>query len=146
MRESFGGAFMIKMVLCLVVIYITLMSIGLIYSRGFRVKNKVINILEQYQYAGEDNSKAEAAIESYLNDIKFSYSSEELVEVNNKCLAEGGSLLSGICVVDKTYPDSFGRYYKVIVYVPILSGIGNNLFGIVDPYLPISGETKTMQY
>ena len=55
MRESFGGAFMIKLVLVFIVIYITFMAVAIDYAKVFRVKNNVINILEQNQFVIGDS-------------------------------------------------------------------------------------------
>ena len=70
MRESFGGAFMIKLVLIFIVVYISFMAVAINYAKAFRVKNQVINMIEQWQYNGEDTVRDE--IEAYLRSANYS--------------------------------------------------------------------------
>lgn len=136
MRESFGGAFMINLLIFFIVVYVSLMCIAIVYSRAFRVKNEVINIIEQYQYAGETNSKAEQEIEKYLLEIGYPTNTDDISE---KCAAEDGKLMNGVCIVTQSYNAS-ARYYKVITYIHI----DLPLFDL-DLILPISGETKVIR-
>ena len=55
MRESFGGAFMLKLVIVFIVVYISFMAVAINYAKAFRVKNNVINILEQHQFSIDDD-------------------------------------------------------------------------------------------
>ena len=40
---------MIKLVLIFIVIYVSFMAVAINYAKAFRVKNEVINIIEQIQ-------------------------------------------------------------------------------------------------
>lgn len=46
MRDAFGGAFMIKVFLVFIAVYIGFTAIALNYAKAFKVKNKVIEYLE----------------------------------------------------------------------------------------------------
>ena len=46
MRDAFGGAFMIKLFLVFIFVYMFFTAIALNYAKAFKVKNKVIDYLE----------------------------------------------------------------------------------------------------
>ena len=136
MREAFCGAFMIKLVLALIVIYISLMSVAIIYARAFRVKNQVINYIEQYQYMGEANSEAEEKIEKYLLEVGYPTNLEGVAE---DCEQQNGELMSGVCIIANESGNN-SRYYKVITYIHI----DLRLFDL-NLIIPVSGETKVIR-
>ena len=47
MRDAFGGAFSIKLMLIFLMLYVSFMCVALSYARAFRVKNRIINIIKQ---------------------------------------------------------------------------------------------------
>ena len=48
MRDAFGGAFFIKLMLIFFAIYISFIAIALSYTKAFRVKNTIINYIEEF--------------------------------------------------------------------------------------------------
>ena len=64
MRDAFGGAFMIKLFLVFIFIYIVFTAIALNYARAFKVKNKVIDYLEDNEIV--DIKKLTAAEETKM--------------------------------------------------------------------------------
>ena len=46
MRDAFGGTFMIQVFLVFILIYISFTALALNYAKAFKVKNKVIDYLE----------------------------------------------------------------------------------------------------
>ena len=47
MRDAFGGIFMIRLMLVFVFIFVAFTAISLNYAKAFRIKNKVIDFVEQ---------------------------------------------------------------------------------------------------
>lgn len=47
MRDAFGGVFMIRLFLVFIFIFVAFSAISLNYAKAFRVKNKVIDFVEQ---------------------------------------------------------------------------------------------------
>jgi len=139
MRESFGGAFMIKLVLIFIVIYITFMAVAIDYAKVFRVKNNVINILEQSQFEIGDSFDN---IDNYLSKVPYNENGNESVKKNCNVTSFGSinndTLLTtnGVCIVKKDDVDN-DFYYKVTAYISIEFPFFNLYFTI-----PISGETK----
>ena len=135
MRESFGGAFMIKLVLVFIVIYISFMAVAINYAKVFRVKNNVINILEQYQYDGTSGNLAVQKIEEYLPKVPYDETGN--TSVINDCNSQSGQLLErGVCIVANANSSGSNKYYKVTVYISIDFPFFDLHFTI-----PISGET-----
>ena len=47
MRDSVGGTFMIYVLIIFLSVYIVFVAVAFNYARAFRVKNKVLDIIEQ---------------------------------------------------------------------------------------------------
>lgn len=143
MRESFGGAFMIKLVLVFIVIYVAFMAVAVNYAKAFRVKNNVINILEQSQYQlGDDISE----IDSYLSGVPYNLNGN--TDVSSKCGSgtefgskNGNSVLTmnGVCITQLGDVSNNKIYYRVTSYISIEFPFFN-----IFMTLPISGETKVI--
>jgi len=131
MRESFGGAFMIKMILVFIVVYVSFMAVAVNYAKAFRVKNNVINILEQSKYVpGDDITKIDDYLASVPYNVKDDKSKEEcLNSVDNPQWVD-----RGVCIAPQ-----IGGYYKVTTYISIEFPFFN-----LNMTLPISGETKVI--
>ena len=146
MRESFGGAFMLKLVLIFIIIYVSFMAMAITYAKAFRVKNGVIDILERYQYEGaSDYGSVEEPLETYLNAIPYHERSDSTVNYCDKEAKKEGKTYvvnsNGVCIIDMSTNNEYG-YYKVITYI----SIKDFPFFDINVIFPISGETKTIYY
>ncbi len=47
MRDAFGGVFMIRLFLVFIVIYVAFAAVSLNYAKAFRIKNKIIDLVEK---------------------------------------------------------------------------------------------------
>ena len=138
MRDSFGGAFMLNMALVFIVVYIAFLAVAINYAKAFRVKNNVINILEQYQYAGGSNEQAIREVEEYLPRASYNMSNNDKVEQH--CEDQSNSFLTdhGVCIINESGRSS-PMYFKVITYISIDFPFFN-----IHITVPISGETKSI--
>ena len=134
MRESFGGAFIIKLLLIFIVFYISFMAVAINYAKTFRVKNHVINLVEQNQYSGSSDSNTIELIKEYLETVPYNVSE---INCESNDLFDGTNVENmGICILPMS-DDSNNQYYKVTAYIKIdFPFFGTNLT------VPISGETK----
>lgn len=144
MRESFGGAFMIKLILIFIVVYISFMAVAINYAKAFRVKNNVINLLEQNQFKLGDEI---TFIDKYLDSVPYNFYDNRSVQDNCNNVTFGSTdnekktvlTLNGACIVKMGDEDENSRdyYYKVTTYISIE-------FPFFNIYMtfPISGETK----
>lgn len=57
MKETFGGAFMLRLFLIIFILFFVFICISANYARAFRVKNGVIDIIEQYEGITTDAEK-----------------------------------------------------------------------------------------
>lgn len=147
MRESFGGAFMIKLVLVFIVLYISFMAIAVNYAKTFRVKNNVINMLEQNQFQLNDefgiiddylwkvpynvnDGSTDNSIPSHCNNVGFGN------RVSNTILTT-----NGVCIEQELPKNNTSNsfYYKVTAYISIKLPLFK-----ISMIIPISGETKTI--
>lgn len=146
MRDAFGGTFMIKLGLVFLVVYVSFMAVAINYAKAFRVKNQIINIIEQYQYTGEKTGTAIDKINEYLVNVPYDFGSNEIVRQRCANIAGTGNDYTftdrGACIIPKGAMGNFGnssRYYKVVTFIDI----DFNFFDI-HMTLPISGETKVI--
>ena len=72
MRDSFGGTFMIYLLLIFLAVYIAFVAVAFNYARAFKVKDKVMDIIEQNEGIDfEDEGGALGEIETYLNNVNY---------------------------------------------------------------------------
>ena len=142
MRDAFGGTFMLKLFMVFFIIYVSFIGVALNFAKIYRVKNNVINILEQYKYNGKTTAgnSIDDRLESYLRSVPYQFRPLSEADMTNYCSAERDLVDSylftnyGVCVIKKG--ESGKNYYGVTVYHMIE-------FPVLDIKLPItaSGET-----
>ena len=138
MRESFGGVFIIKFLMVFIVFYISFMAIAINYAKVFRIKNQVINIIEQNQYSGNSDINTLDLIEQYLPTVHYFVQEINCESRQNNGQKVEGTNVNGICILPMSDDDN-NQYYKVTAYIKIdFPFFGTNLV------VPISGETKTI--
>ena len=138
MRESFGGAFIINLLLVFVVVLVSFMALAISYSKAFRVKNQVINIIEQNQYTGSDDISTIDDIDKYLRSVAYYVENVSCEEKSTNGTVINGRLTNqGVCIIPMVEEQESNKYYKVITYIQVVFPF----FGI-DLVVPISGETK----
>ena len=57
MRDAFGGVFMMRLMLVFIVVFVGFGAISLNYAKAFRIKNKVIDLIEQQEIKNITNVK-----------------------------------------------------------------------------------------
>lgn len=146
MKEAIGNSFIFGLVITFVGIFAVLFATSSSYTKAFKVKNKIVEIIEKYDdILGIDvtdstglNSTVEDEINSVLSQIGYRISA-----IPNNCPVRNGNN----AVLKKTtanyeyciyeYETVKGKYYGVTAYmyyqIPI---IGTEL------RFPVYGETK----
>ena len=144
MREAFGGAFTIKLMLIFLAIYIAFIAVALNYAKAFRVKNKIIDIIEQNEGIDSYNDTKEGSvigdINSYLNTVSYYVN---LANIKNNNTENISCYDRGYCIEERTAPVSDGitsKYYKVTTYINI-----NFPFFKLNFNIPITGETRKIE-
>lgn len=160
MRDAFGGAFMIKIFLVFIFIYICLTAMSLNYAKAFKVKNAVISYLEENEIYDIRNINAEDMMtmnEYFEKELvgKRGYNVSEYSVCENISYDEDEKIYchpSGIVIEQsKKVSNTEGIYYTVSTYVswgvPFLNNLlrlnGNNQEkNTITGLWKISGETR----
>ena len=66
MRESIGFTWILMLVITFTLIFIAFLSLMINYSRAFRMKNQLMNIVEKYEGVQSEPGKSLAIINNYL--------------------------------------------------------------------------------
>lgn len=138
MRDAFGGSLMIGLLLTFILIYVAFMAVVVKYASAYRLKNYVINLVEQYEYNGGDTK--------FIEDNLVGKNVEKNnIAMTNHCASEkeadGTAKMVGgyaVCIVSRGDDDT--TYYKVITYVSV-----SLPFFDIDWIVPISGETNIVR-
>ena len=77
MRDAFGGTFMIEILMVFVVLFVSFTAVMVNVAKTFRIKNQIINIVEQTQYTTENNVKAISSINREMDEA-----AEEFYQTN----------------------------------------------------------------
>ena len=139
MREAIGNSFVLNFIIVFIILFILIFVATLTYTKAFKVKNKIVDIIENND--GDINSSVISEIDSKLGEIGYR------VDTNNGCSTDGrfsgGSLVNRgqnngyrYCIYE--FSTNKGNYYGIVTYaylqIPI---IGVNLD------FPVYGETRT---
>ncbi len=146
MKEAIGNAFVFGLVITFVAIFIILFATSSSYTKAFKVKNKIVEILEKYDdILGVNvadstglNSTVESEINNVLNTAGYRISTNP-----NNCPARNGvdavnkKLTSNYEYCIYAYSTNKGTYYGVTAYmyyqIPVIG---------VELRFPVYGETK----
>lgn len=146
MREAIGSSLLFNIVITIIIVMIAVLVSSLAYSKAFKVKNRIINMLETRK-GYDQNLKSE--IDGELANMGYKVSNK------NTCKKiEAATLLTNdslgttydYCIYEiKTCENteeenkSCNSYYKVITYmyfdIPVIGQLLK---------FPVSGETKVM--
>ena len=142
MREAIGNSFILNFIITFIIIFILIFVGTLTYTKAFKVKNKIIDIIE-YNDGEIANGNAikgniQGEIESKLSSIGYRY------DKSSECTTDGrfgdtpvtkGESSYRYCIYQ--HKTNRGYYYGVVAYayleIPI---IGAKLS------FPVYGETK----
>lgn len=134
MREAVGGSVLIQIVMIFIVLYAALLAIAINYSIAFRVKNNIINLIEEY---GEVNDEA---IRNYVNSVGYYKGGDGHTEIDSNCT--NGYCIEKIPACLDAADTSFrcrGSYYKVTTYIAFDFPIIGNLLRF-----KVTGETRVI--
>ncbi|HHT38783.1 MAG TPA: hypothetical protein GXZ95_05205 [Mollicutes bacterium] len=121
MRESIGGAFLIKIMIVFIIVYNSVLAIAVNYAMAFRVKNKAVDLLEQY----EGCKTAADKIIAYVNTVGY-YRADTSASKGIK-----------IDTIQVDNNNRRGYYYEVTTFIQFDFPFVGRLLVV-----PIKGETK----
>lgn len=138
MKEAIGTTFVFNLVMIFVGVMIALLVGSLAYSKGFKVRNRIINIIEDQNGYTEE---AQRAIDENLKAIGYRIKTSS---VNCRAQQEkhGGKMIENATKTNYNYcvfenNSTKGKYYGVTVFIhfdiPILGDFVE---------IPVYGETR----
>lgn len=143
MRDSVGGTFMIYVFIIFLAVYITFVAVAFNYARAFRVKNKVIDIIEQNEgisdYTDISDNSVLGQIDDYLGQVSYIVKGID----EDKCSGyDYVNSTRGYCINEysTTYNGVSSKYYKVMTFIRLEIPFMNLGFTI-----PVKGETRKIE-
>lgn len=131
MRDAFGGAFLIKILLIFLGIYVAFMAVALNYAKAFKVKNYIINVVEQYEGVYDEPI---SVIDNYINGIGYNPNLVQKDLSDKQCLNDSSN---AYCIEILSTDKNRGTVYKVTTYMLFELPF----FGLRLP-VEITGETR----
>lgn len=146
MKEAIGTSFVLGLVITFLIIFMLLFATSLSYTKAFKVKNRIVEIIEKYDDILKENvsnnnrlnSTVENEINSALSGIGYRISAipNNCPERNGKqALTKNTTANYEYCVY--RYNTNKGDYYGVTAYIyyeiPIIG---------ISLRFPVYGETK----
>lgn len=136
MKESIGQAFLFNLVIVIISVVLILIVSAMTYSKTYKIKNKIVDIVEKYR--GYEGTGAIAEIETYLGSIGYKMNKN----ATQKCSSNKGQSLTNVstlyryCVYEY-YASGRGKYYGVTAYIYFEFPLIGDLIEI-----PVYGETE----
>lgn len=134
MEDSIGAAFLLKMLLIFIAVFVIFIAVAINFARAFRIKNQIINRIEQSEGFTET---AMGEIDEDLRNANYNYHDLATTRCNDKAYGRG------YCVetFEVDNDDGLSRvYYKVttflVIDIPLIK---------TDIPVNISGETKMIE-
>lgn len=133
MKDAFGGAYMIYVFIGFVAIFIIFISLILKYGQAFKVKNEIINIIEEYEGSIVSASTSEE-IAKYIDNSTYrpQLRVEDYKPYNGVCNSE-----YAYCYV--AHDSKKGTYYTVYTFID-----WNFPFFNISGVWTIKGETRLL--
>ncbi len=148
MRDAFGGIVNITIIIVFLVIVSGYLAFNVNYTKAFRVKNKIITTIEQYEgNCSMINGACDQAITNYMRDIGYS--------VQTDFALDGYTCRNGYCIQEVTaenntddtivFENNDGKvYYKVVTVIYIDIPIINKIMPQLKVF-QVSGTTKVFR-
>lgn len=146
MKEAIGNAFVLGLVITFIIIFIVFFAGSTSYTKAFKVKNKIVEILEKHNdilnesstSSGRLRADVEQEINTVLNEVGYRIS----ITPNNCPIRNGKDAVTKTltsnyeyCIYE--YSTVKGVYYGVTAYIYYQIPV----FGI-ELRFPVYGETK----
>ena len=146
MRDAVGGVVNIFLISLFMVVIAGYMAFNVSYVKAFKVKNKIIDLVEQYEghCMPNEDKKCTQLIEDYMTKIGYN---TPVVEISDYvCNRQKGYCIRKV-EVNKTgggYTADPKAYYKIVTQVNIDIPIINNVMPHMKVF-QVTGDTKVMK-
>ena len=141
MREAIGGTWIFSIVIFFIVLFTGYLAVSVNYSKAFKVKNGIINIIEQNEGL---NTAAQSQIDNYLNGVGYYvYSTCSTSEGEKGYGTNNTNSGNRYCISKRESGEGTFRktYYKVRVFFRLDLPVFGSLL-----VFPVTGETKAVYF
>lgn len=148
MKESLGNAFLFNLIIAFTLIFIALFSASLIYSKAYKFKNRIVDIIESNQIKNKSRGEIIAEIDEILTDFGYRMDDagcESNESFRNSSLKPTENIMETlhndtyrVCIYKIENDQTKMFYYKVIVYMYLDLPLVGDLIQI-----PLKGETRS---
>ena len=138
MRESIGGTWIFSLVIVFIVLFTGYLAISVNYSRAFKVKNGIINIIEKDE---GHNSTAQDEITAYLNGSSYFVYGNCGENETGYGKANAQSTKYRYCISKVVSDESKTTIPSTRYYVRVFFRLDLPILGDILTF-PITGETK----
>lgn len=141
MRQAVGNAFVLNLVITFIALMMLVFVGSISYSKSYKVKNRIINLIENNKGYDQDVSDD---IEEVLSDVGYQISNNQncdkyKVNKDSKVVYPTSEFRSGYryCIIENK--TNTGKYYTVVAFMKFE-------FPVIGNYVefPVKGETKIM--
>ena len=153
MKDAIGGVFTLQAIVVALIIIMCLMAFAVNYSKAFRLKNEIRNIIEKHEGLTEE---AQAEINKTVRNYQYFLSEEYEDDCKNMGYhvyrgrgAEGNDGVR-FCIKQEfannmgeinQKPEYRGAYYSIVTFVNVDIPIINNVIPFSANMFHIRGET-----
>lgn len=138
MREATGSSMLLYLVVFFVGIIILFFAGIMTYSKAYKAKNRIIEVIEEYGDYNAKDSKGEKIVEKVVSSSlkNMGYQTGSCPKIDTKQIPNTSGYKYCITKIDAGDPKG-GKYYKVTTYVHFDFPVIGNAINI-----PVSGQTK----
>lgn len=142
MREAIGSSFMLNFIIVFIIIFIFMFVGTLSYTKAFKVKNRIVDTIENYDgniaNGNRLKNEVQSDIDGKLGEIGYRIDQTATCETDDR-FSDGVEVLKSsnyrYCIYKMT--TSKGDYYSVVAYIYFeLPIIGTKM------EFPVYGETR----
>lgn len=140
MKEAFGTAYVVNFVIIFVILFIFFFVAGMSYTKAFKIKNRIVDIIEENECYSEDATcESKDQIDKILSDAGYrvTNSQPDCKQIQGADLLTTNTNTFNYCVYK--FNSSKGSYYKAAAFmyyeIPVIG---------VHMKFPVYGETKVM--
>lgn len=160
MRDAIGGTVNIAIVIFLIALLSGYLAFSVNYTKAFRVKNEIINYIEEYEgFDCNNSSNMRERIKQYIDSQHYKLPNNYMNYVSNElssnpenkyfCDTEGGyCVMRNISIPPKngntTETALQGSYYTVVTFVNIEVPIIQNIFQAIATQFNVRGDTRVL--
>lgn len=156
MRQAIGGAWLYSIVIVFMMFMIAYVSASLNYSRAYKVKTQVVNIIEEYQGITNDTTKKIAQIIS-ANGYTTTRNCSEVIEHGERYIGilnttktkanagSAGEKPQHVCITRTKYQAPGSLYTDYYYDVSMFFKFNIPIFGDIFTFT-VRGETNSIYY